>query len=180
MRPTRRRRRPIRSLPPSRYPAGGSLRLKGGVVLGGAPDKGRRRKKGKRGSRGEKGEEGREEEGSKPEPVDAAGPGPASTGRGGGPAAPGTDGPSGAAEGEAAEAAAAAAGAAPSALRAPTPPDDRTEAEKVRDARALERHAADLARGRGGETHAERVRRFNEHLARLSEHHDMPKTDGSW
>lgn len=58
----------------------------------------------------------------------------------------------------------------------PPPPsgDRRTEAEKRRDAK-LARLEEERLRKVAEKGYRERVRAFNEHLAGLSEHHDIPK-----
>lgn len=44
----------------------------------------------------------------------------------------------------------------------------------------LKRHKQDIKKGKSLPTHVEKVRQFNEYLGSLSEHHDIPKVDGSW
>jgi protein FAM32A len=66
---------------------------------------------------------------------------------------------------------AVAAAAAPS---PPPPVDRRTEAQKRHDAATAEREAARVA-ALAAKSHRERVAEFNEKLAALSEHHDIPK-----
>lgn len=48
------------------------------------------------------------------------------------------------------------------------------------DEMMLRRHLKDLKKGKTVETHVEKVQRLNDYLSKLSEHHDIPKVDGSW
>jgi len=60
------------------------------------------------------------------------------------------------------------------------PADTRTEAQRRFEEQMLRRHARDLKAGKKVPTHKERVEKLNEYFANLSEHHDVPKVDGSW
>ncbi|CAG9461476.1 unnamed protein product [Pedinophyceae sp. YPF-701] len=57
--------------------------------------------------------------------------------------------------------------------------DTRTEAEKRYDA-YMRKRELELLRKNALKTTKEKVNEFNEKLAALSEHHDIPKVDGSW
>jgi protein FAM32A len=91
-----------------------------------------------------------------------------------------SDKASGSGGGDAAAAAAAGTSAAATTAAGYVPPpppegaDRRTEAEKRRDAKlaALEEKRLRELAARG---YRDRVKAFNEHLASLSEHHDIPK-----
>ena len=57
--------------------------------------------------------------------------------------------------------------------------DTRTAAEKAYDARMKKRVKEEVSKGLA-KTQKDRVHEFNEKLAKLSEHNDIPKVDGSW
>lgn len=56
----------------------------------------------------------------------------------------------------------------------PPPADTRTDAQKKHDAAVAAREAERVA-ALAARSHQERVAEFNDKLARLSEHHDIPK-----
>jgi protein FAM32A len=52
--------------------------------------------------------------------------------------------------------------------------DKRTAAERAHDERLAAKEAKDAAKA-AATTHRQKVAAFNEHLAKLSEHHDIPR-----
>ena len=84
-----------------------------------------------------------------------------------------------AAEAAAAQGAAAAAQGGTAAGEAPPPslraaPDRRTEAERRHDERVAKEEQRLIAK-MAAKTHREKVQEFNVYLAKLSEHHDIPR-----
>ena len=66
-------------------------------------------------------------------------------------------------------------GGSDAAATAPSPPlDNRTDAQKRHDAALAAREAARI-RDLAAKSHRERVAEFNDKLAAMSEHHDIPK-----
>jgi len=72
-------------------------------------------------------------------------------------------------------AAEAAAGTSAAAAAATAAPDRRTEAERRRDAQLARVEGERLRRAAEGKGYRERVAEYNDRLAALSEHHDIPR-----